>query len=335
MKTKLFLFIMLPSAITSVFVPCMSMEDSQVTSDPFVMRIQELTQLTLMPEKFTPELSGYVLPPFPLEQKNRNHLDDRSEGSLTPIRSLVMHYTVGDTPEALNLFTKDISYGRASASYVITESDDALNIPGGKVIRMAPDDKRTWHSGLSKWREINNLNGTSLGIENVNKGFTDSSDQVRTWYPFDKDQIHSLGLLSQAIVRKYNISPMYVVGHTDIAPQRKQDPGILFPWGQLYNAYNVGAWLGNEEQTPSAIDESYTPKEPLPQGVSIEFLSTHLKDYGYNIDPTSHSNEQFLNVLKAFKSHFSCNLQPEKYNGQPDENDMFWIWGLNAKYKTL
>lgn len=202
------------------------------------------------------------------------------------------------------------------------------------MIKMAPDDKRTWHAGVSKWREITNLNGTSLGIENVNKGFTDSTDQHRTWYPFDKDQIHSLGLLSQAIVKKYNISPVYVVGHTDIAPDRKQDPGILFPWGQLHNDYGVGAWLGTEEQNSSAIAERYTPKEPLPQDVSVEFLSTYLKEYGYNIEPTSKPTEQFSNVLKAFKSHFSCNQQPEKYAGQPDRNDMLWIWGLNAKYKV-
>lgn len=330
MKTKSLLFIMLFSSISTLFTPCRSMQ----IADPFVTRIQELTQLTLVPEKLTSELSGYSLPPFPLDQKNRNHFDDRSEGSLTPIKSLVMHYTVCNTPTTLSLFTKDIPDGRVSASYVITESESDLNIPGGKVIKMAPDDKRTWHAGVSKWREINNLNGTSLGIENVNKGFTDSPGQDRVWYPFDPQQVQSLGLLSQAIVKKYHISPLYVVGHTDIAPDRKQDPGILFPWGQLYRDYNVGAWLGAEEQNSSAITANYSPKEPLPQGVSIEFLSTYLKQYGYNIEPTSNPNDQFSNVLKAFKSHFSCNQQPEKYNSQPDENDMLWIWGLNAKYKT-
>jgi N-acetylmuramoyl-L-alanine amidase len=335
MKAKLLLSILLSSSITTIFAPCSGTENTKIGQDPFITRIQDLTQIRLAPEKITTDLSGYTLPPFPIEQKNRNHFDDRPEGSLTPIKSLVMHYTVCNTLETLNLFTKDIPDGRVSASYVITESDSGLKIPGGKVIKMAPNDKRTWHAGVSKWREITNLNGTSLGIENVNKGFTDSLEQVRKWYPFDKDQIHSLGLLSQAIVRKYNISPIYVVGHADIAPDRKQDPGILFPWGQLYNAYDVGAWLSTEEQTTSAITERYSPKEPLPQGASIEFLSTYLKLYGYNIEPTSKPNEQFLNVLKSFKSHFSYNQQPEKYDSQPDENDMLWIWSLNAKYKTF
>jgi N-acetylmuramoyl-L-alanine amidase len=67
------------------------------------------------------------------------------------------------------------------------------------------------------------------------------------WYPFDKDQVRSLGLLSQSIVKKYNIKPYNVVGHSDIAANRKQDPGILFPWRELYQTYKVGAWLENEE----------------------------------------------------------------------------------------
>ncbi|MGV8949374.1 MAG: N-acetylmuramoyl-L-alanine amidase [Candidatus Paracaedibacter sp.] len=330
MKKKLLLSSVFLS-VAMVSAPCSAME-----GDNFITTVQGLTGLTLVPEKFTSTLDGYTLPPFPLGEKNRNHFDDRSEGSFTPIKSLVMHYTVCNTPATLNLFTKDIPDNRVSASYVITEAEshDDKRIPGGKVIKMAPDDKRTWHAGVSKWREITNLNGTSLGIENVNKGFTDPSGQERVWYPFDQDQIHSLGLLSQAIVKKYNISPTYVIGHADIAPDRKQDPGILFPWDKLYSTYGVGAWLSKEEQNTSAIT-NFSPKEPLPQNVSIEFLSTYLKQYGYNIEPTSKPTEQFLNVLKSFKSHFSCNQQPEKYNSEPDENDMLWIWGLNAKYKTL
>lgn len=86
MKIKLSLSIMLSSAIIAIFTPCSGMD-----LDPFPARIKELTGLTLAVEKFTPQLSGYTLPPFPLEQRNRNHFDDRSEGSFTPINSLVMH----------------------------------------------------------------------------------------------------------------------------------------------------------------------------------------------------------------------------------------------------
>ncbi|MEI8295463.1 MAG: N-acetylmuramoyl-L-alanine amidase [Alphaproteobacteria bacterium] len=332
MKVKILPPIVLSLIITTILTPCNGMEDAQISPDPFVNRINELTGLKLTPKKFTSELKGYNLPPFSPAQGNRNHFDDRPEGSFTRIESLVMHYTVCNTPETLDLFTKNIPDGRVSASYVITETDDALGISGGQVIRMMPDDERAWHAGVSSWRGINNLNGTSIGIENVNKGFTDSPGQARVWYPFDPAQIHSLGLLSQAIVRKHNIPPMYVVGHADIAPGRKQDPGILFPWGELYSTYGVGAWLGDEEQSVEAVAKTYSPKELPPRDVNIEFLSTQLQEYGYKIEPTSKPDEHFLNVLKAFKSHFSCNQKPEEYDSQPNENDVRWIWSLNAKY---
>jgi N-acetylmuramoyl-L-alanine amidase len=319
------------------------------SQDLFIDTINAGCDLNLVPEKLTNQLNGYKILPFPEEQKNRNHFDDRPEGILTPIKSLVMHYTVLDIFETLSLFTKNISEGRVSSSYVITESDEGADIKGGQVIQVAPDDKRTWHGGVSKWREINNLNGTSIGIENVNKGFLDhpqpeergaedaSKTQIleREWFSFDPDQIQSLGLLSQALIKKYNISPVYVVGHADIASQRKQDPGILFPWGHLFETYGVGAWLTEEERSPSVIMERYKPTKLLPPGVDIKFLSKCLKKYGYNVVPTPTPTEEFLNVLKAFKSHFSRNQQPERYNDEADENDMVWAWGLISKYKPF
>lgn len=320
--------------IMVTFSPCRGMETGQEISDPFIRRVQELCQLSLTSENLTKELDGYSLVPFSGEQKNRNHFDDRPQGSLTPIKSIVMHYTVSNFTRTMDLFTKDIPDGRVSSSYVISETDESLDIPGGKVIRIAPDDKRTWHAGVSQWREIVNLNGVSLGIENVNKGFIDAQDKERAWFPFDHQQVHALGLLSQALIKEYHIAPSYIVGHADIAPDRKQDPGILFPWERLYHVYDVGAWLTKEELDTSTINQRYVPKEPLPKGVSVEFLSTQLNRYGYKVEPTSMATGQFLDVLKAFKSHFSSNMEPHMYNSQPDEKDMLWVWGLNAKYPT-
>jgi N-acetylmuramoyl-L-alanine amidase len=300
--------------------------------DPFINRMKELIHIELIPGKFTEDLTGYKIPYFPPPQTNRNHFDDRPEGILTPIKALVMHYTVSNLPRAANTFTADIPDNRVSATYLISEADEVLGIPGGKIIQVVPEDKRAWHAGVSSWREITNLNGTSIGIENVNKGFINPPGEPIKWFPFDPAQIHALGLLSQGIVQKYHISPAYVVGHADIAPGRKQDPGILFPWSQLHKDYGVGAWLVEEEQNPSAIGQ-YCPREKLPQGVSIAFLSTSLKEYGYSIEPTDYPVGLFPSVLKAFKSHFSQNQNPQGY-AAADERDMFWAWGLAAKYNV-
>ncbi len=330
MMKKIFYILLLVIFENILFLSSQASEQEEYD---FAAHIHQLTNISLIPEKFTKDISGFKIPPFSFPEQNRNHYDDRAEGTLTPIQSLVMHYTVCDLPGTLDIFTKDLPDGRVSATYVISETDQTLNIPGGQVIRVVPDEYRAWHAGVSQWREIKNLNSSSIGIENVNKGFIDNSDRTRTWFDFDPVQIHSLGLLSQAIVKKYHISPSYVVGHADICPDIKTDPGILFPWGKLYYEYGIGAWLTKDEQMLEKIHDLYCPREKLPQGTSLAFLSTYLKEYGYNIEPQGYLDPHFSNVLKVFKGHFSHNQEREKYNDGPNEKDMLWIWALASKYK--
>lgn len=315
--------------------------DQEKSEDPFVSSVHQMTGLNLAPETFTETLQGYALPPFSGDQKNRNHFAERREGTLAPLKILVMHYTHVNLPKTLELFTSKIADPSkdfwTSAHFVITQEDPELNIPGGKVIRLVADEKRARHAGtgnLSQWNGEIDLNENSIGIENVNTGFTESESGEKTWYPFDSHQVQSLGLLSQALIKKYNIDPSYVLAHADVAPTRKEDPGILFPWEQLYKEYGIGAWLDDDERTVEAIQEKYKPSESLPQEVDLLFFSTLLKKYGYPIEPTAEITEDFKSVLKAFKAHFSQNQNPEAYNQPADWNDMFWAWALVAKYKS-
>jgi N-acetylmuramoyl-L-alanine amidase len=142
----------------------------------------------------------------------------------------------------------------------------------------------------------------------------------------------SLGLLSADIVRRYHISPQNVVGHADIAPTRKQDPGILFPWEKLYEDHEMGAWLSETERNSSFISAKYLPKEPLPQGVSEAFVIKNTREYGYDCPENAYITPEHEGVIKAFKSHFSHNQHPEDYNAKLDESVMLWSWGLVAKY---
>ncbi len=256
---------------------------------------------------------------FPAKESNRNHWDDRQE----PIQYLVMHYTACDLPKTLNIFTKDIPDGRVSAHYVISQPEPDKGIPGGTVFQVVPEEKRAWHAGVSNWGQKKNLNHASIGIENVNTGFTGNFPNV-TWYPFDPSQVDSLGLLSKDIVTRYNIPPYNVVGHADISPSRKQDPGPLFPWGTLHEKYGVGAWLLPEERSPEIIQEKYAPSEPFPQDVSEAFFNKYAQLYGYEVSPST---------LSAFRAHFSRNQSPNCYeDSKVDQNDMLWAWGLHAKY---
>ncbi len=276
-------------------------------------------------------VDGYAIEKFSEEEKNRNHGDSRNGEK---VQFLVMHYTVSDFPTTLDLFTKNIDSGRVSAHYVITQAEKKHKVTGGIPVQVIPEEKRSWHAGISGWRKTKNLNATSIGIENVNSGFTkEESTQNLTWFSFDSNQINTLGKLSQDIIKKYEILAPNVIGHADIAPTRKQDPGILFPWGKLYKDYNVGAWLSDEEMTSEYISTKYVPREKLPQGVSTPFFLTSLQNYGYEMSDTASLTPENEEIVKAFKAHFSHNQNPEGYSALIDPDAMFWAWALGAKYK--
>lgn len=142
------------------------------------------------------------------------NFDDRS----APVSLLVLHYTgMPDAASAINWLANPES--KVSAHYVVTED--------GQVIRMVAEDKRAWHAGKSHWRGKSDINSASIGIEIVNPG------HEWGYRPFPDTQMHALVPLVHDIVRRYGITRGNVVGHSDIAPARKQDPGELFPWHTL------------------------------------------------------------------------------------------------------
>ncbi|MGZ3196709.1 MAG: N-acetylmuramoyl-L-alanine amidase [Croceibacterium sp.] len=131
---------------------------------------------------------------------------------------VVLHYT--DMPSAEAALTRLCDpAAKVSAHYVITEE--------GEVIRLVDESMRAWHAGMSYWRGKSNVNGASIGIELVNPGHTCG------YRPFPDAQIDALVPLLHRIVHDYDIPRANVVGHSDIAPQRKLDPGELFPWERL------------------------------------------------------------------------------------------------------
>jgi len=135
-----------------------------------------------------------------------------------PISMLVLHYTgMPDAASAIGWMANPES--KVSAHYVVTEEGD--------VVRMVDEDKRAWHAGRSYWRGITDVNSASVGIEIVNPG------HEWGYRPFPWTQMEALIPLVHDIVTRHRISRGNVVGHSDVAPARKQDPGELFPWAQL------------------------------------------------------------------------------------------------------
>jgi N-acetylmuramoyl-L-alanine amidase len=135
-----------------------------------------------------------------------------------PVSILVLHYT-GMADAAAAIARLADPEAKVSAHYVIAED--------GQIVRMVDESKRAWHAGKSHWRGIDNLNSCSIGIEIVNPGHEFG------YRPFPEAQIDALIPLVGDIVGRYGITRGNVVGHSDIAPARKQDPGELFPWYRL------------------------------------------------------------------------------------------------------
>ncbi|RJT25085.1 N-acetylmuramoyl-L-alanine amidase [Chakrabartia godavariana] len=135
-----------------------------------------------------------------------------------PVSMVVLHYT-GMLDGASAIARLADAEAKVSAHYVVAED--------GQVVRMVDEDKRAWHAGRSWWRGISDVNSASIGIEIVNPGHEFG------YRPFPEAQIDSVIQLLGGIVDRHRITRGNVVGHSDVAPARKEDPGELFPWYRL------------------------------------------------------------------------------------------------------
>ena len=183
---------------------------------------------------------------------------DRSHPSANQdnrIQFVVLHYTNANLERSLALLT----HGEVSSHYLI--GDDK----SGTVYKLMDENQRAWHAGESQWQGRTWLNSSSIGIEIVNPGFKDTPTG-RLWYPYSEAQIESLITLLKDISKRNGISPRHIIGHSDIAPLRKLDPGPLFPWKRLA-AEGLGLWP-NEQAVArqQAVKKPAMPIGPVHHG---------------------------------------------------------------------
>nr|WP_308601556.1 N-acetylmuramoyl-L-alanine amidase [Massilia sp. Dwa41.01b] len=148
-----------------------------------------------------------------------------AKGQASRVRFLVLHYTVSDKPASLKILTEQ----QVSAHYLLTDD------PTPKIFGLVDESRAAYHAGNSSWKGFTQLNNSSIGIEIVNPGWQDTPNG-RVYAPFPQSQIDALIPLVKDIVARHKIAPENVLGHSDIAPLRKQDPGPMFPWYQLAQA---------------------------------------------------------------------------------------------------
>lgn len=264
---------------------------------------------------------------------------------LNQLEHSLLYNFIGDQVKgignAVKLKCSGFAASQVSCHYVITENEPKSNILGGIIIQVVKEEYIAGHAGVSSWMGDQDLNLSSIGIELVNKGHNghgwnehDYYSRHTKWNKFDYKQIVSLGLLCQELMKKYNIAPQNFIGHEDIAPNRKQDPGPLFPWGQLFEGFGVGAWLTEDELNKGK--QEFFKEHPeysnnlhyilSPEDNELFFME--LQSYGYEI------NNNRKQVLRAFKSHFSCNNNLAQFTQtkKATVNDWIWARGLVQKY---
>jgi N-acetylmuramoyl-L-alanine amidase len=154
------------------------------------------------------------------------------------ISMVVLHYTgMADAESAIQRLRDPEA--RVSAHYLIAED--------GRILRLVAEEHRAWHAGQSYWRGVRGVNACSIGIEIVNPG------HEYGYRPFTEEQMAALIPLLSAIVTRYRIPPANVVGHSDVAPARKEDPGELFDWARL-----AGLGLAIPRPTRNLVDPHWT-----------------------------------------------------------------------------
>ncbi len=169
-----------------------------------------------------------------------NH-DERPAGE--PVDTLILHYTGMRTAEEAIGRLRDPA-SRVSAHYVVEED--------GTIWRLVPEERRAWHAGVSHWRGREALNGRSIGIEIVNPG------HEWGYRPFPALQMAAVCDLCLDILTRHSIAARDVVAHSDVSPDRKQDPGELFDWEGLA-ANGVGLWPRPAGGTPRTVEASSAP----------------------------------------------------------------------------
>lgn len=235
------------------------------------------------------------------------------------IAFLILHYTDEDDDNSLRLLTEPEH--KVSAHYLVPRDSDETPLP---VYQLVPDSQRAWHAGLSRWRQYAGLNASSLGIEIVNLGYPREEESLfpheRHWQPFTRAQIAAVGALTRDLVERYQIPPTQVLAHSDVAPERKQDPGPRFPWRQLYLEYGVGAWP-DEERVAELL------AAPLPHW-DIATWQQQLARYGYGLPITGEWDAQSRAVMRAFQLHF----RPARVDSEPDPESQAILMALLEKY---
>lgn len=222
---------------------------------------------------------------------------------------LILHYTgMPDDDQALSWLQNPKS--QVSCHYFVHQD--------GRILQLVSEAARAWHAGLSSWHGLKDINSQSIGIEIANPGHNHG------YRAFPQEQIDAVKRLSAEIVDRHKISPQRVLAHSDIAPERKEDPGELFPWAE-FAAAGVGHYV-----PPASIGDGRFFQSG-DQGEPVAALQAMFELYGYGCPQSGVFCETTCAVVTAFQRHF----RPERVDGVADQSTIVTLHQLLQALDTL
>ena len=209
------------------------------------------------------------------------------------VQFIVLHYTEGDFATSLDTLTR----GKVSSHYLVERDPPA-------VYRLVDEDRRAWHAGVSYWQGHTFLNASSIGIEIVNDG--DGGSGGGHFAPYPEAQIAKVVALVRDIAERHGVKPHRIVGHSDIQPQTKRDPGPSFPWRRLANEGLI-PW---PDDAATAARVSEFEKQPP----TIAWYQQRLAQHGFDVPQSGELDAGTRTVL----SRFQMKYRPSRFDGTPD-----------------
>ena len=232
---------------------------------------------------------------------------DNKKRKSKQIKFIIIHYTgMRNQKDAINKLTSINS--KVSSHYFIKNN--------GEILNLIPDLYVAWHAGISSWKKFKSINKYSIGIEINNPG------HENLYKDFTKEQIMSVLKLCRFLIKKYKVDPKFILGHSDISPDRKKDPGEKFPWEYL-NKRKIGYWHGlNKKKLINQRNQKVTVKEK-------KIFINNLIKIGYSKKMNKKTEDYFKILASAFQRRF----RQELIDGKIDKECLIISENLVKKYK--
>ena len=218
----------------------------------------------------------------------------RSKSHNSRAQFLILHDTEGTWEGSLKILTE----GPVSSHYLLRDNPVV-------IYQLVDEDRRAYHAGKSSWKGQTELNAASIGIEVQNRGYVKGPNGTE-YFDYPKEQIDALIALVKEIVARHEIRPDRILGHSDIAPLRKVDPGPKFPWKRLAEA---GLILWPDAAAVATKRAHYETALP-----DIPWFQAKLQQHGFALPQTGQLDETTQIILAAFQMKY----RPERFDGQAD-----------------